>query len=369
MLTRGFAVGLACVVTFGVCAVAIADENPTFREMCQQSDFIVLGKTEWLGAKITDPMDFVIIKVIKNHSMLDGKKKLRLPPDIQPDNGSRSVQFGDVYHGEIRVGGGLPGSDEMVTYLTGLLKHDHEALVTHCFKHLENRDENISRDAFRQIFRSSEADMQAAFKRIQPDKIRERIKEKKSDSYRLYGYANLLGYCGTSEDVPLLAKLLREELDRKGPYLEGIFRSYTLLDPRAGWAAIRENAKDSSVDFTIRCHALNAAAYFYSTRPGVISQKDVLEVIGLFLSQRGIADLAVDYLRRWKCWKLTDRVLAIATTKEFDNELLRCSVIQYALLCPDDKAKKFVVERRKVDPAGVEDAELRLKLEMEAGNP
>jgi hypothetical protein len=101
-------------------------------------------------------------------------------------------------------------------------------------------------------------------------------------------------------------------------------------------------------------------------RPGVVAKKDLFAVMGLFLDQEDIADIAVENLRRWRHWDLTDRVLALSERK-FTNEgaakPMRRVVLRYAIQCPDKRCKAYVAKEREKDPEDVKDQERFLEVE------
>jgi hypothetical protein len=95
----------------------------------------------------------------------------------------------------------------------------------------------------------------------------------------------------------------------------------------------------------------------------VVSAKQLRDGVLLLLMQNDMADLAVEDLRRWKCWKAADQVLAL---KSHDVPIVRRSVLRFALSCPGNaKAAQVVAAWRKQDPDYV--AEVEELLQLEAG--
>jgi hypothetical protein len=85
--------------------------------------------------------------------------------------------------------------------------------------------------------------------------------------------------------------------------------------------------------------------------------------VALLLSHSDIADMAIEDLRRWKAWDLSDAVLAVRQSESGKVSIVRRAVLRFALSCPTPAAKALVVQLRKEDKQGVEDAEELLKLE------
>ena len=82
------------------------------------------------------------------------------------------------------------------------------------------------------------------------------------------------------------------------------------------------------------------------------------------LPQGDLADLAIEDLRRWQMWELTDDVLALYGRKSHDAPLMRHAIIRYALCCPKPRATEFITQRRRDDATAVRDVEEGLQAEM-----
>jgi len=82
--------------------------------------------------------------------------------------------------------------------------------------------------------------------------------------------------------------------------------------------------------------------------------------------QEDIADMAIEDLRKWNCWDMADRVMALRTNKVYETKIVRRYILRFALDCKDSKAcADYVDEMRKLDPEMVRDAEELLKLQQE----
>jgi hypothetical protein len=79
-----------------------------------------------------------------------------------------------------------------------------------------------------------------------------------------------------------------------------------------------------------------------------------------------MADIPIEYLRKWRCWDLTNQVLAASGRKSHDLPMIKRSILRYALQCPDAKAAEFIAAQRKADASLV--AEVEQMLEQEAGS-
>ncbi len=79
-------------------------------------------------------------------------------------------------------------------------------------------------------------------------------------------------------------------------------------------------------------------------------------MLKLAVADGTIADVAIEDLRRWGWWELSDAVLAGFKLKSHDSPMVRRAIARYAVSCPQEKAKQFVAELRKKDPELVKDA-------------
>jgi hypothetical protein len=181
-------------------------------------------------------------------------------------------------------------------------------------------------------------------------------------------YAFLLGNCGTRGDAPLLGRLARSAA-AQGKSNDGLLAGYVLLNPREGWGYVRELLDNPAQPFPTRLSALHVAGFFCVIRPGVIARKEVVAAVNPSLDQPDIADLAMNYLGAWRCWALTDRILAVPGSPAHNTPLIRRAVLRYALRCPGARAAAFVVEWRQTEPRLVEDTEATLREEAKSPPP
>jgi hypothetical protein len=79
-----------------------------------------------------------------------------------------------------------------------------------------------------------------------------------------------------------------------------------------------------------------------------------------------MADFAIEDLRKWQRWELSDKVLDLFDQETHNVPVIRRAILRYALRCPNSRATAFVREQRRLDPDYVNDAEELLRLEQEA---
>jgi hypothetical protein len=164
--------------------------------------------------------------------------------------------------------------------------------------------------------------------------------------------------------------MLDDPEKRAGSGVDGIMAGYIMLQPKEGWEYLSAILKDPSKEFSLRYAGLRTIRFLWDYRSDLVERKKLLEGIGALLDQGDIADLAIEDLRKWLVWELSDRVIGLYGLKTHDAPIIRRAILRYALAYTadpknpkDSKASRFVEELRRKDPQMVKDAEELLKLE------
>jgi hypothetical protein len=141
-----------------------------------------------------------------------------------------------------------------------------------------------------------------------------------------------------------------------------------VLNPEEGMAHIRQVLRDPNVGFPQRYRALRAITFLHDSRPGRFKKKDLVDAVCLTLDHGDMADLTIEYLRKWKCWDRADKVLTVLA----DNRVIKRAVLRYCLQCEGNaQAAAHVAAQRKADAELVRDTHELLDLEKpaEGGKP
>lgn len=317
--------------------------------------------------------DFRILSVLKSDPVLRGRTVLQLPREIrvdEPNAPPRLVIFCDVFKGRLDPYRGVEATPALVKYLKGLIAldaRDRTRLLRYCFDYLEHPDKKVADDAFREFLKSTDKDVGRAARALPPEKLRRWLRDKKTppDRFGLYGF--LLGNCGGRADAALLRRVADRFIGKEGPALiDGILTGYVLLAPRDGLAYVRSLIADPARPFQVRYSALRAIHYFHTTSPDVLTRKDRLDAVGLLLDHKDAADLPVEYLRGWRCWDHTDRILPLYYRPSHQEPFIRRAILRYALECPGEAPARFVAAVRRADAELVKDMEESLALEAES---
>jgi hypothetical protein len=129
---------------------------------------------------------------------------------------------------------------------------------------------------------------------------------------------------------------------------------------------MRSIYKDPKKDFLLRFSALRAARFLRDYRPDLVKEDDLVEGVSLLLEQDDIADMAIEDLRKWQRWEMTDKILALFDRKSHDVPIIKRAILRFALSAPAKEhpnAANFVAAMRKKDAEWVQDVEELLQLE------
>jgi hypothetical protein len=317
--------------------------------------------------------DLRIEKVLKSHEIVEGKKVITLPRYLPTDEkATKFLIFCGVFKGKIDPYRGISvkSDSDIVKYLEGAVAVKDKpigARLRFYFDFLDNADVEVANDAYKEFGNADYKDYREMAGKLPAGKIAKWLLDPETPAFRFGLYASMLGHCGGPKEAAVLRSMLDDQAKRLNTGVDGVLAGYTMLEPKAGWAYLCDILKDPGKEFMLRYAALRAARFFWESRPDVIHQKAVVQGIAPLLDQNDIADLAIEDLRKWRCWDLTDRVLALYGQKTHDIPIIRRAILRFALCSPGPKAAPFVEALRKKDPDFVKDAEELLKLESDTG--
>jgi hypothetical protein len=319
--------------------------------------------------------DFEIEAVIKPNEIVKGAKKITIPKYVnQP--GVKFLLFCDVYKGRIdpyRADAIAEGND-LVQYLSGAVKTKDRPLaerLTYCFPYLNSKEFEVSLDAYREFAAADYKDYREMATKLDPKILVSWLDDPKTPTYRFGLYASLLGHCGKAPEHGEYLRHLIENADRhKGSGLDGMLVGYIMIQPKEGWhyleKALLTNPK---CDFNSRYAGLRAVRFLWAQRPDLVDKKQLTSAVLAAADFPDLADFAVEDLRKWRCWDVTDAVLGLASRKTHDVGVIQRAILRFALQSPTKAAAAYVAEQRKRDPDQVRDTEEILKLEPDVAPP
>ena len=362
-------VGVLLVLMLPVAAWPCSLCNPdmkqtaTFRQDAAQAKFIVYGVVTrsafqstpgGLGGSGTSQVE--IKAALKPDDFLKGKSVLDVPryvPVTDPKDPPKYLLFCDVFQGKLDVFRGTPiKSEAAASYVKGLVEVEGKgtpAVLRYCFDYLEHADPEIANDAFLEFIKATDRDIGAVAPKLSPEKLRTWLTEAKTPDFRLGLYAFLLGGCGGEKDAALLRSLVEKPTDRSLSAFDGLLGGYIQMQPKEGWELALSILKDDRRPFAVRYAVIRMLRFYHSWKPED-SRESVLRGLGVVLKQSDIADLAVEDLRRWGEWDLTDDILRLYGQKGYDAPLMQQALARYALTCPKPESAKFVANLRRDNP-------------------
>lgn len=352
----------------------------TLAENVAEAQVVLFGKLSNSklneNAKAGEPegsTDLEILKVIKDHPILAGQTAVVLPRFI-PAAQKESVEyiiFAEVVEGKIDPYRGMPvDSKEFVDYLAGAVKvgaaKPGEKLAFF-FPYLDDEDPNVSGDAYKEFANAPYADVVAAAKSYDADKLISWIQSKETPGYRIGLYGCLLGTCGRASDAPVLRSIIDSPDSRPITGVDGLMGGYCILDPEHGPDYVLNMLCDSKNDFNLRYAALRTVRFLLTEMPGA-DRKAIFARMAAGIEVPDMSDLVIDEFRKNKVWDPADKVLGLYGKPEFDLQVIRRAIIRFALKCPQPETQAFVAKLREKDPQLVADVEEILRFE-EANYP
>ena len=334
-----------------------------------QATMVLYGKLEKADAKADAKNILVVEAVIKDNDFRKGQTRIDLGQNFDPSPNSqyRYVVFCDIFKGKLEPFRGFAvkvdkdGKNDIARYLQGALKVKDakpEERLRFFFDFLDSDELEVSNDALKEFGNADYKDYRDMAKSLPADKIAGWLDDKNTPSYRYGLYASLLGHCGKDKHAELLKKMLDDQDKPVLAGLDGIIAAYTMLRTKEGRAYIEKVVNDTNKDFLYRYAALRALRFFWQYRTDLISQKDIAQCAAQLIAQKDIGDLAIEDLRKWKCWDLADRVLAVSKTEAYQKTpIIRRAVLRYAIQCKGNKAvEEFLSAQQTKDPEAFKQA-------------
>lgn len=332
----------------------------------QQSKVILYGGLQ--NARKTPDggiTDLLITEILVGPMALQGRKMVQIPrylSDPRPKNAQHWIVFADVVDGELDFSSGIVAGPAIRDYVKGLLRitdDSHVSVLRYCLAYLDHPDEAVRTEAHNVFLSATNEEIGSAAGEANPAKLRRWLRDPRTGR-ELWGlYALMLGHCGNAQDGPVFRALLRKETVRPidWRHIEGTLIGYTLVDRKKGWATIREQFEHPGQDYERRWAALRAVRFLHDSRPGLISEKEILAVLRLAVAQGDVADFAINDLRAWRCWDFTESILSHFCRESHHYPGVRRAILCYALTCPQPRAAQFIAEQRSQHPDWVQDAE------------
>lgn len=377
---NGFVVILAAgviVTPAGACSICNPDSfrAPTFRQeaglpMAKAILHGTIANPRATGG-VTGQTDFHFNRVLRSNPAIKDKKKLVLPrylPVTDKEKPPHYLFFCDVDKDKIDPYRGVPTrgpeTAEYIKKALALNPKDGVGNLQFFFRHLDDPDPEVSRDAFIEFAKANDADIARAAPKLDAAKLRAWVKDPKTPSDRLGVYSLLLGACGKPEDVALLRSLLDSKEDRYANAFDGLLAGYMQQKPREGWEYIHAALAGEKTSLLKKLAVLRTIRFYQGSQPKE-TRPHLVQAMKTLLAQPDMADIAVEDLRGWKVWDCTPDIVKLYGQKGYESPLVKRGIIRYALCCtPTKESAAFLAARRATNPEEVKEIEEGLKFEQ-----
>jgi len=298
---------------------------------------------------------FQIDRILKDDPFLVNKKTLlleRYVPVLNAKDPPRFLVFCEVAKDKLDVYlGRSVRSEAVVEYLEKAAKERKQGRVhalKYYFQNIDNADEVIAADAFLEFARASDQEINVARRLLSADKIRGMMQNPKTNPDFLGLLAFLLGGCGNERDAEFLRTMAGKSEQNWLKARDGLLAGYLSLKPGEGWELLHAHVADRKKAFPERFAAICALRFCYGLKLGD-HRAGALRCLEAMLPDGEVADMAIEDLRQWQLWDLTNVVLDQYGKKSHAAPITKRTIIRYALCCPSPAAKQFVERVRGQD--------------------
>lgn len=317
------------------------------------------------GVGVTDVQ---ILQVLKSDPILGNAKTIELSrylPVIDPKKPPRQLIFCDVIKDKIEPYFGKElRSPVLLDYFKGiqaLAGKDRIEALKFFFQFLDHEDPVLADDAVLEFLRSTDAEVGQVAKHLPVNKLRRWLQDPNTLADRLSLYAFLLSAAGDPGDARLLRSLIDKSDKRTKAALDGLLAGYIQLNPSAGWELAIGMLHDPRTPLLERFAIIRTFRFYYGWKPAE-SKAQVLRGLG-GLIETSLLDVAVEDFRRWQMWDLTPKILAQFGKPGNDSQIVRRTIVRYALCCPQPECRTFIDRVRRSDGEMVGEIEEGLELE------
>lgn len=366
-------------VTFALCFCPPA-VCPTIREEAQDAKIVVLGTVHnhrpiQGGDKVSE---LRISHVLRGQGSLGGRKVIQLPTFVRVkdrNNPPTLLVFIDVHQGKLDPYRGVPvNSCHAASYFEKAVALDSKDVggnLKFFFEYLEHVDPDVAKDAFTEFQNADAVARKMVFKDLPADRVAGSLKDPKTPFERLALFGLMLGHCGSEQHAKVLRTLLERSDVQESSACADLIAGYAMLKPKEALQYVQGIMKDPTQPFYLRYAALRATRFIWDHCPNLMDHKDLANGIAPLLTQWDIADLAIDDLRKWKQWDMTERIVGLQSDPVYKTKVVRRSMLRFALSNKTSPAaRRYLEEQRQKDPDAVKDAEEHLRLvEQDAALP
>jgi hypothetical protein len=347
------------------CCPFCAAVSQTFTEEMETMDAVVLADLVQPpppaapddGGKELPKAKFKVVNVVKGSSLVKVNQMIE------------TIYFGDAPKGRTFMIMGVDPQNLMWStplllterakaYIPRLLSVPKEGAARLEFfqEYLEDRDEMLARDAYDEFAKAPYAAVIDLKDKMKHDQLVAWIQNPDVPASRRRLYFTMLGVCGGTQDVPMLAEMLKSD-DRKAKAgLDALIACYLTLNGPEGMELIEDlylkNEKAEYAD----TYAAIMAIRFHGSETTVIPRERLVQGLRYMLDRPQLADLVIPDLARWEDWDVMPKMVELFKTADEKSSWVRVPVVNYLRACPKPEAKKYIEQLEKIDPAAVKRA-------------
>ena len=197
---------------------------------------------------------------------------------------------------------------------------------------LETRDPLIAEDAYLELQSVDWNDLLACTAQFPRDKLREWLRNPKTNPKRLGTYAMLLGICGNKSDAEFLLAHVQQPTNDFRLGVEGYAIGYLWRTGEKGLAILEElKLRPKDGPFSERYAAMQAIRFVVEHGQERISRERACESMHLLLEDPELADLVISDLARWDDWSVQDRLMSLYGQGEYDHRSIKKAIVRYLL--------------------------------------
>jgi hypothetical protein len=365
-----FVAALLAVAENAICCPFCSSQSQTFTEEIDSMDVAAIVRLIAPPAPVdkANPADvvskakFEVIEPLKGAAFAPAKSKLEALYYgnaevgktflIMAVNEGKDDKAQLVWSTPISVS---PRSREYLTQLFKLPKSGAERLEF--FQaYLEDKEEILARDAFDEFAKAPYDQVRELKSKMKHDQLLKWIKDTEIPASRRRLYLTMLGVCGTQDDLPMLAEMLKSDERKYKSGLDALIACYLTLKGPDGMPLIEDlflkNPKSEYPD----TYAAIMALRFHGSESEIIPQKRLVLALRCILERPAIADLVIPDLARWEDWDSLDKLVELFRNADEKSIFVRPPVVMFVRACPLPEAKEKLKELEKIDPAAVKRA-------------
>lgn len=241
---------------------------------------------------------------------------------------------------------------------------------------LENADEMVAEDAFREFSDATPEDLAAAQGAFEREKLREWVLSPDTLQERLSVYAVMLGLVGTEEDGTILERLAVAPVTDFRLGADGVMSGYLLLRGEPGLDLLQrlklearhvvgpgghvvrnEAGQPVPTPFSETYSAMQAVRFMWWHGDGRIAPERLRAAMRTLLARPELADLVIMELARWKDWAVVERVAGLYDAEGFEHPGIKRAILRYLMAAQKDRPVSERPEEEPIVPEHAEQAE------------